>query len=86
MTWKTFKDQNIQKWDYSFSNKDDLHINLEKNKRIWKEIGKKICDYYTNKKGIEIKYIDYTEMKYRSIGKVHLILMLDESGKKYNFI
>jgi len=86
MTWKTFKDQNIEKWDYSLYKKDDLHINLEKNKRIWKTIGKEICDYYTKNQKIEINYIDYTEMKFNSIGKVHLILLLDESSNLFYYI
>ncbi len=79
-TWKNFKDQNIQKWDYSFNSKADLKVNLEKNKRIWHKIGQNICDHYTQKEGITMKYIDYTDMNYGSLGKVHLILLLDESG------
>ena len=84
MRWIDVKSKNPE-WDFS-SSPDHITYILEKNKKIWGTIGRKICDYYTHTKKIPMVYTDYNEevRKNKSYPLNHLIFLLDESGI-YNF-
>jgi len=77
--WSDFKANNKDDWDYTSDKLHNTYI-LEKNIKIWNTIGKKICDYYTEK-GNKITFTEYTEYTENHLGRNHLILALDESGK-----
>ena len=76
MKWFEYKQKHAD-WDYSSGEHESLEI-LEKNKKIWANIGKSVCEHYT-KNGNTIIYSEWKDDTY-FVPKIHLILLLDDSG------